>query len=109
VNLANATTAADTIQFAASAQGRTLVLTGGELVLTSDVTIYGGGVTIDGNDTDPDTGGCRQDGPPEPQGGALGAEGPGCDDTGEGRIMRWRAALPPGAILTCGFPQHCGM
>ena len=55
VNLANATTVADTIQFAASLQGSTLTLTGGELVLTRDVTIHGGGVTIDGN-ADPDTG-----------------------------------------------------
>jgi hypothetical protein len=51
---ANATATADTIQFAASVQGHTLTLTGGELVLTRDVTIQGGGVTIDGNDTDPE-------------------------------------------------------
>jgi CSLREA domain-containing protein len=55
VDLANATTTADTIEFAPAIEGQTLVLTGGELVLTRDVTIHGGGVTLDGNDTDPDT------------------------------------------------------
>jgi hypothetical protein len=38
VNLANATTAADTIEFAPLIESQTLVLTGGELMLTSDVT-----------------------------------------------------------------------
>ena len=49
VNQANITPATDMIEFDASVKGKTLVLTGGELVLTSDVTIHGGGVTIDGN------------------------------------------------------------
>ena len=53
VNLANATTTADIIGFDSAVKGNTLVLTGGELVLSSDVTIHGGGVTLDGNDTDP--------------------------------------------------------
>ena len=53
VNQANATAAPDTITFADSLEGQTLTLTGGELVLTQDVAIHGGGVTIDGNDTDP--------------------------------------------------------
>ena len=42
---ANATAAADTIQFANALEGQTLTLTGGELVLRQDVTIDG-----DGND-----------------------------------------------------------
>ena len=49
VNLANATTDADVIVFASAIQSQKLVLTGGELVLSNDVTIHGGGVTIDGN------------------------------------------------------------
>ena len=41
VNLANATTEADTIVFAGALEGQTLVLTGGELTLSQDVTIDG--------------------------------------------------------------------
>lgn len=41
VTQANATSAADTIVFAPSLEGRTLTLTGGELVLRQDVTIDG--------------------------------------------------------------------
>jgi CSLREA domain-containing protein len=55
VQQANITPATDTIQFAASVQGQTLTLTGGELVLMKAVVIHGDGVTIDGNDTNPDT------------------------------------------------------
>ena len=53
---ANATAAADTIQFANALEGQTLTLTGGELVLRQDVTIDGDGnddgveVTISGDD-----------------------------------------------------------
>src|SRR4051812_4563811 len=53
----NGTAELDTIQFAASLEGQTLVLTGGELVLTSDGTINGDpdsdglGVSISGNNT----------------------------------------------------------
>ena len=39
--LANATSGADTIVFASSLEGKTLTLTGGELVLRQDVTIDG--------------------------------------------------------------------
>ncbi|MGE3294049.1 MAG: right-handed parallel beta-helix repeat-containing protein [Geminicoccaceae bacterium] len=55
VNQANATTAADQIVFASGLEGKTLTLTGGELVLGRDVTIDGDRnddglqVTIDGN------------------------------------------------------------
>ena len=38
---ANATVASDTIQFSAVLEGQTLTLTGGELVLSQDVTIDG--------------------------------------------------------------------
>ena len=38
---ANATTAADTIVFASGLEGKTLTLTGGELVLRQDVTVDG--------------------------------------------------------------------
>ena len=55
VNLANATIDPDVVAFAPALQSQTLVLTGGELVLTNDVTIHGGGVTLDDN-ADPDTG-----------------------------------------------------
>ena len=48
VNLANATTEADVIAFAPAIESQTLVLTGGELVVMNDVTIHGGGVTLDG-------------------------------------------------------------
>lgn len=41
VAAANATEAADTIRFAGSLEGKTLVLTGGELVLSQDTTIDG--------------------------------------------------------------------
>ena len=47
---ANATAAADTIRFVATLAGETLVLTGGELTITNDLTIDGGSggrVTID--------------------------------------------------------------
>lgn len=48
---ANATTAADTVRFADSLDGRTLVLTGGQLTLSRDVTIEGAGssITVDAN------------------------------------------------------------
>ena len=48
---ANASASADTIRFIAALEGKTLVLTGGELVVTQDLTIDGGDdpVTIDGN------------------------------------------------------------
>ena len=41
VTQANATTAADTIVFASGLEGKTLTLTGGELVLRQDVTVDG--------------------------------------------------------------------
>ncbi len=53
---ANATAVADTIVFAPSIEGQTLVLTGGELVLNQDTTIDGDqnndgtGVTLSGGD-----------------------------------------------------------
>jgi hypothetical protein len=52
---ANATTTADTVRFAAAVEGRTLVLAGGQLTLSQDVTIdgdsdeSGGRVTLDAN------------------------------------------------------------
>ena len=48
---ANASASADTIRFIAALEGKTLVLTGGELVVTQDLTIDGGDdpVTIDGD------------------------------------------------------------
>ena len=55
VSQANATVAADTIVFAGALEGQALVLTGGELQVTRDLTIEGDtdqdgtGVTIDGN------------------------------------------------------------
>ena len=58
VNRANATTAADTIVFANTLEGQTLVLSQGQLVLTQDLTIDGDldndgtVVTIDGNHVD---------------------------------------------------------
>ena len=58
VNRANATTAADTIVFANTLEGQTLVLSQGQLVLTQDLTIDGDldndgtAVTIDGNHVD---------------------------------------------------------
>jgi Peptidase M10 serralysin C terminal/RTX calcium-binding nonapeptide repeat (4 copies) len=53
--VAQANAAADTIRFAAAVEGRTLVLTGGQLTLNQDVTIdgdadeSGGRVTLDAN------------------------------------------------------------
>ena len=41
VNLANATTVADTIVFSSAQEGQTQVLTGGELDLTENVTLDG--------------------------------------------------------------------
>ena len=55
VSQANATVAADKIVFAGPLEGQALVLTGGELQVTRDLTIEGDtdqdgtGVTIDGN------------------------------------------------------------
>lgn len=55
VQQANATAAADTIQFANALEGQTLALTGGQLTITSDVAIDGNRdnnatrVTLDGN------------------------------------------------------------
>ena len=52
---ANATGSADTIRFAAAVESKTLMLAGGQLMLTRDVTIDGDSnddgqaVTIDGN------------------------------------------------------------
>ncbi len=48
---ANATSAADTILFGNAIQGRTLVLTGGELVVSRDLTIDGA-VHVNGGETD---------------------------------------------------------
>ena len=62
VNRANGTTAADTIVFAGALDGENLVLTGGELILSQDVTIDGDQnndgvrVTLDGNREGFDTG-----------------------------------------------------
>jgi uncharacterized protein YhdP len=56
VQRANATEAADTIQFANPIEGQTLTLTQGQLTLTRDVTIDGDrddngtAVTLDGNE-----------------------------------------------------------
>lgn len=49
VALANATSAADTIVFSSSLEGKTLTLTGGELVLRRD-TIIDGDSNNDGNE-----------------------------------------------------------
>lgn len=46
---ANATETADTIRFAANVEGRTLLLSRGQLTLEEDVTIQGSAVTLDGN------------------------------------------------------------
>jgi hypothetical protein len=43
---ANATTAADTIVFAGSLEGQTLVLTGGELVVRQDLRTSGTGMDV---------------------------------------------------------------
>lgn len=50
---ANASASADTIRFVASLAGKTLVLTGGELVINQDLTIDGAGqgVTLSGGGT----------------------------------------------------------
>ncbi|MFZ1425900.1 MAG: M10 family metallopeptidase C-terminal domain-containing protein [Geminicoccaceae bacterium] len=48
---ANASAGADTIRFLAALEGKTLVLTGGELAITADVTINGSGGQADGNVT----------------------------------------------------------
>ena len=44
---ANATTAADTIEFAPAIEGKTLFLSGGELTVSEDLHIDGEGVTLD--------------------------------------------------------------
>src|SRR5688572_24877858 len=55
IDQANASSDADTIRFVAALEGKTLVLTGGELPITQDLTIDGGRnddgseVTIDGS------------------------------------------------------------
>jgi hypothetical protein len=54
VQRANAATGADTIRFGPAVEGRTLALMGGQLTLTDDATIDGGGrgVTLDGGGSD---------------------------------------------------------
>jgi hypothetical protein len=47
VNLANATDTADTIEFAPAFEGRTLMLSGGELPVSEDLHIDGEDVTLD--------------------------------------------------------------
>ena len=47
VTQANATIAADTIEFAPLIEGQTLVLSGGELTVSHDLRVNGEGVTLD--------------------------------------------------------------